>query len=243
MDLATEDHSCGGDVDPEAVLATFAVGGQRYQGTVVEATHRDLRIRFDDAGTARAVPVDVDLALTLNGGSLDARLEVVGRVIFWRIENDGTEFVLVELPEEQIAAVRAALRAHRSIRIPVRGDSAVRVRVESCGGEETVEAAMIDISESGIGLIMSTKDDQRLAAAVNREPIDTPWLVEVSFRLPGSGQDMVMIAEIRYRMWVRNCVKYGVRFDKARTQEAFPTQRQSICNQMMAYQQTLLRAG
>jgi len=230
--------------DLSLLLARFEIEGVRYEGLVLEANSHAVRIAFP-AGVARVFAINRPVCFTIGASSRETPMIVEGTPTDWRSAEDG-EHVLFAMNEDDFAGVQSILWSDRGIRVPVRGEKAVRVRLDTLSGEVSIETAMVDVSESGLGLILAARDDQKLAiamrsSAAGSEAADA-WRVEVSFRLPGSDEEIFYIAEIHYRMWAKSCVKYGVSFDLERTAELYSDQVDTVGDQMARYQE-LRKAG
>ena len=232
------------EMDPKLHASFPAPGGaegEQVESVVEEVTRDGMKISLEP-GTGRGVLLREPLTLEMTGGAIDDHLTVRATPVQWRRRGD-REIVLLDLEPDEARLVDRALNHQRCIRIPVRGSRAVRVRLEDLAGQVDLEAALVDISESGLGVVLTEKDDRRLAEAMVTADTDESWSLEIGFELPATEAPMVLIGQVRYRMLVQNFVKYGIAFDFERSQEAFPGQRQTVGAHMMAYQQGLLRAG
>jgi len=229
--------------DERPVIVHYRVDAAEYEGRVVEVTANSMRVVGLAEGAVSAVPIHRPLMFHLKGGNLTESVPLDAHVTFWRKDPDG-EWMLVELAEEDVSTVRDAMRPHRAVRIPVRVADPVRVKAEDLRHEVAFEAALVDVSESGLGIILPGKEDRQVAAAMaaERDGADR-WTFVFTFRLPGNRSDYLLIGEVRYRTWTRGCVKYGIQVDSERSAEAFPAQKDTLLGQMLAYQQALLRAA
>ena len=226
---------------PDVVRVRMRRDGLDVEGFVADVTRSAVHVEVP-IGSARGVVLADDVVLEFTGGGLAGATMIEGEIVFW--SSDGTsEFVHVALSQENIEVVRAARKTKRAERVPMRGKRPVRVKLECHGGSITCDGALADISASGLAVVLSTADEKRLAIELAELASDDMLLVKVGLQLPGNESGVQMIGEVRYRMLMRGCVKYGVRFDTERTAEAFPDQTESAVTQMVAFQRTLLRAA
>ncbi len=222
--------------DKPELVATFVTVGRRVSGIVVSATEHAFELRLP-VGAGRVVPLGRESKLMLVGGSMEDSLDVVATSVFWResAEHDSVRF---SASDSDLGEIRAALRSERAaIRVPVRGRRALRAQLESTAGDFSIEAGIVDVSASGMGVIVGVKDDMRLAALLSHQTEGAVWRVKLTFHMPGNDAPMNVVAALRYRSFKQPFVKYGLRFDDESTRAAFPDQVQTVEQHLIGYEQ------
>jgi len=222
------------------LVGTIRVGDAELQGEVLETAPGLAVVEFGP-GEAREVPVGSKVDLLIEAPGVDVAVEA--RVALSRRRPEG-ERVRLELSEAASEAVREALRSVRSVRIGIRGQKrAERVRLATLDDGVEIESALLDISAKGLGVVVRPPDEGKMAKAQAGVRPEDAWVLQVCLRLPGNERDLRLIGVVRYRMWTRGSVKYGIELDGERTAQAFPDERQTVAEHLIGYQQALLQRG
>ena len=227
--------------DLPELMAGLSIEGVGSSGIVLATMDQHFEVQLS-RGEARAMPLGLEVAIELNGGALLVPTTVVGTPTNWN-KKDEHEVLRFDAADEHLVMIQAALRGERALRVPMVGSRAVRALIETPGSDDVLGGAIIDVSETGMGVIVKTADDARLAGNAANTSAEESWIVQVSFHLPGNKSPIYLIGEVIYRACVRNCVKYGLHFDEARTRAEFPNQTQTVDSHMMSYQQKLMSAA
>ncbi|HED64550.1 MAG TPA: PilZ domain-containing protein [Planctomycetes bacterium] len=225
-----------------SLTVTLTVEGATFLGTLSDPTDPIIRVTFPH-GSAPFIPLKESLTLLVDGEELPEPLDLCALPTSWHSSEEGDR-VFFEVEERDRVRLRGAVHDQRSVRVPLRGARAVRVGLKTLSGDLSFESALVDISETGVGLIVSEKSDRLLCSAMLSESgEEREWYLELAFRLPGREEDSSVIAEIRYRRLSTGCVKYGLRFDQDRTNERFGDGATQVASLVGAYQERLPEAA
>ena len=222
------------------LLASFSLGEASYEGRVLSTGHGSIRVQFGSIGPGTRVPMRTRTPLTISGGNLEEPLVVEGSASRWHSDGE-TEDLYFLLEDEEVARIDDALRAHRSIRIPIRGGAPVLAQLETLEKDVNFDAVIVDVSASGLAVILPAKDDVRLCESMARVSEDR-WLLTVDFQLPGAAEKLQVVGEVRYRAWTNRCIKYGIRIVPERTEQRTADFPAAMAEQLRQFEQSLKAA-
>lgn len=204
----------------QSITVTLLVEGSGYVGTVDDAFDRTICVSFP-RGTAPFLPLRRPVKLLAQGRPVSEPLDLQATPRSWYTTERGDQ-VYFDVDEDSHVELMNAIVRNRSVRIPLRGERAVRVGVARLCGDLYLESALVDISETGAGVIVSEKTDGLLSAAMLADPSeDRGRSLELAFSLPDGRGEVRVVAELRYRRLAYRCVKYGLRFDGEATRARF----------------------
>ncbi len=206
--------------------AEFESEGTLYRGHVTRVADGSICMGCA-VGSTRALPLPEQVRLKLSGANLAEELGLEAKLRQWTRDGE-QELVRLDIRPDQFSILEAAVHPERSERTPVRGSKAIRILVQPMEGEQQVTAALIDLSDTGLALILSQKDDMQLAQAESGTENPGPWNVRLSLQLPGKESALHCVGEIRYRMFTRKCIKYGIHFHEELSQATYPEEKLSI---------------
>lgn len=223
------------------LTATFTVDDVSYTGSVQSMADCSVAVAFG-VQSVRALALPSKIQMTLSGGPLKEDLSASGNVRQWFSEGE-EECLRIDIRDDQFAVLESAAFPKRASRTEVRGSKAIRVSLTSLEGEAKASAAMVDISDSGVAVILTCADDLLLAQDSASLPAGKPWKLRLALQLPGNESELKFVGEIRYRMFTRKCIKYGVRFDNEATEATFPDEQLGIQGHIDRFRKTLNQAA
>ena len=210
--------------------------GQTVAGAHLDTSVGGVGVRFL-AADCPALMVGQQVWLGFSWDGLKAPLEFAATVCN-RHEEPGTRrygFRFVDTERVQRELLPPLMRQfNRRAMYRVKGPSAEPVEVAlRARGQRELPAAMADISETGIGVLVSAAGEQTLVNVVQ---------LQVSIALPGIAKPVTLESTICNRSLAdgANKLRYGIAFDFDNGQEA-TRQRAAITNFVMEQQRDMLR--
>lgn len=202
------------------LAVSFEVDGSAYTGRLTSLEERAIVVAFSGS-SVRALPLPGRTRVSFKDESLGVEFHAAGLVRHWLREGD-QDCLRIELRDEYLKQLEEALFPQRAERTSVRGGKPIRVSVKTLASDSGVSAALVDLSEGGLALILTPSEDRSFAASFQGSADASPWYVRLELQIPEKDAGVSLVGEICYRMAARSYVKYGTRFDPERSAEINP---------------------
>lgn len=174
-----------------------------FRGQVAAAQHRVVTIEFARDG-APNLPIAEELTVSFRSREVFDPFAARSRVIFRQDDSHRSRYKF-EVSERDGQTLNALFKRRASARM--RSDEEVVVEVREAGMKIApyLECRLRDISKSGMSLRVASQVETQLCS-MDR--------LELRFHLPGDDALFDLMAGVRYRQLLDECVHYGLEFER-----------------------------
>lgn len=204
------------------------------EGEIVDSDGQQVVVEFGpDAAPPLPLGTRVELSLAPEGKKRPTRSAVrtVGARVVARADNVTSRRYSVRVEPPETMALIGVKNERGAVRVPPSSDQPIMVELRLADESAMVESWVIDLSRTGMGVLIKTADEDELAHVSE---------LELRFSLPDDRDPVVLVGLIRHRSLCGAAIRYGIQFDKAKSGR-YEHDEQRMNRYVMRRQMELLR--